>query len=79
MVGADSLKDAEHAYSIDIGCELRGIERYLHMRLGCKVVNLGGLYLTHEFDKRHGVTHIGIVEVEVGGTFEVGNTFAIVY
>ena len=53
MVGADSLKDAEHTYSIDIGSKFRSIEADLNVALGSKVVNLGRLYLAYELDERH--------------------------
>ena len=50
----------------------------LYMRLSRKIVNFCRLHLTNELDKRHGVTHIGIVEVEVGCAFEVGDALAVV-
>ena len=76
MVGAHSLKDTEHAHCIYIGRELRRIEAYLHMRLCGKVIDLGGLHFAYEFDERHGVAHIGIVEVEMWGAFQMCDAFA---
>lgn len=78
VVGADCLKDAEYTNGINIGCELRGIEADLYVRLGCKVVDLGGLHLAYELDERHRVAHIGIVEVEIRGALKVGDTLTVI-
>ena len=79
MVGAYGLEDTEHAYGIDVGSELGCIEADLHMALSCKVVNFGWLHFTNELDERHGVGHVGIVEVEMGCAFKMSDTFAEIH
>ena len=79
MVGAYGLEDTEHAYRIYVGSELGSIEADLYMALSCKVINFGGLHLAHELDERHGVGHVGIVEVEIRNAFEMGDTFAEIH
>ena len=79
MVGANCLKDTKHAHCIYIGRELRGIEADLHMRLCGKVIDLSGLHFAYKLDERHGVAHIGIVEVEMWGTFQMCDAFAEIH
>ena len=78
MVGANGFEDAEYAYGIDISSELGGIEADLHMTLGGEVVDLRRQHLTNEFDQRHGVRHIGIMQVEVRAAFEVSDALTVV-
>ena len=66
MIDAHSLQDAQYAHCIHIGGELRCIEAHLYVALCCQIVYLCGHHLTYQLDQRHGVTHVGIVEVEVG-------------
>ena len=79
VVGTDSFQNAEHARSIYVGGKFRGIKRNLHMALRGKVVNFGRLHLAHHLHKAHGVTHVGIVQVEIRLAFQVRNAFTIVY
>ena len=79
VVGADGLKDAEYAYGIDIGCELGGIEGDLYVRLCCEVVDLGGLDFAYEFDERHGVGEVCVMEVKIRLSFKMSDALAEVY
>ena len=79
MVGAHCLKDTKHAHCIYIGCELRCIEAYLHVGLCGKVINLIRQHFAHEFNERHGVGHVGIVKVEMWGSFQMSYSFAIIH
>ena len=78
MIGPDGLEDSEDTHCIDVCSELRGIERYLDVRLGGEVVDFCRLYLANQLDKGHRVTHVSIMQVEVRLTFEVGDSLAIV-
>ena len=46
MVSADCFKNTEHTYCIYIGSRPRSIETNLYVRLSCKIVDFGRLYLT---------------------------------
>ena len=75
---AHGFEDAQHARGIDIGGELRGVERHLHVALGCKVVDLVGAHLADDLNDAHRVAEIGIMEVEPGSAFEMGDPLAVV-
>ena len=51
----------------------------LYMALGGQVVDFVGTYLVHKLDQGHGVGHVGIMQMEMGGAFEMGDALAIVY
>ena len=78
MVGTDGFEDTQDTGGIHIGRELRRIKADLDVRLGCQIINLVGLNLAHHLDQRHGVAHVGIMEVEIGRTLEMSNALAIV-
>ena len=44
------LQYAKDTRSVNVRCELRRVERHLHMRLRGKVVNLIGAHLTNDLD-----------------------------
>ena len=75
---ADGLKDAEHTCGVYIGSKLRRVEAYLYVALSSQVVNLGRFHLVHHLDDTHRVAEIGIVKMEVGLAFQVGDTLTIV-
>ena len=58
----------------DMLAEIRTGKYGIHpCSLGCQIVNLSWLYFSHELHKRHRITHVGIVQVEMGLAFEVGD------
>ncbi len=75
---AHGLEDAEHACGVDVGGELGGVERDLDMALGGEVVDLVGAHVAHYLEDRHRVAQIGVVEVEIGASLEVGDALAVV-
>ena len=76
--GTDGLKDTQYACGVDVGCELGGIETDLNVALCCQVIDFVGPYLPHDLHDGHGVAEVGIVEVEVGATFEVSYALTVV-
>ena len=78
MVGADSLKDAEDTRGINIGSELRSVEADLDMRLCREIVYLSRLDETDKLDKRHGVCHVGIMEMEMWRALKMGYTLTVI-
>lgn len=72
------LENTQHTRGIDIGGELRRVERHLHMALGRKVIDLVRAYLADHLDDAHRVAEVGVVEVEMGLAFEVCNPLAVV-
>ena len=79
VIGAHGFEDAQHTNGIYIGRKLGRIKTHLHVALRGEVVDFRGLHLANEFDQRHRVGHIGIVKVEAGLAFEVGNALAVVH
>ena len=79
VVGTDGFQYAENASSINVGGKFRGVKRDLHVALGSKVIDFGRLDLAHNFHEAHGVAHVGVVQMEVRLSLEVGNTFAVVH
>ena len=79
MIGAHGFEDAQHTNGIYIGRKLGRIKTHLHVALRGEVVDFRGLHLANEFDQRHRVGHVGIVKVEAGLAFEVGNALAVVH
>ena len=75
---ADGLKDAEHTCGVYISSKLRRVEAYLYVALSSQVVNLSRFHLVHHLDDTHRVAEIGIVKMEVGLAFQVGDTLTIV-
>ena len=61
-----------------IGSKLRRVEAYLYVALSSQIVNLGRFHLVHHLDDTHRVAEIGIVKMEVGLAFQVGDTLTIV-
>ena len=49
------------------------------MRLCSKVINLIRQHFAYELDERHGVRHVGIVKVEMWGSFQMSYSFAIIH
>ena len=76
---ADGLKDTQHSDSVDIRCELRTVERYLHMALRREVVNLVGTNLVHHLHHRHRVAEVRIMQMEIPVTLKMGYSFAEIY
>ena len=79
VIGAHGFEDAQHTNGIYIGRKLGRIKTHLHVALRGEVVDFRGLHLANEFDQRHRVGHVGIVKVEAGLAFEVGNALAVVH
>ena len=79
MIGAHSLEDAKHAHGIDIGGELRRVERHLHMALSGEIIYFVGHHLAHKLHQRHRVAHIGIVQVEIWQSLQVCDALAIIH
>ena len=75
----DGLQYAQHTYGVDIGCELRRVERYLYVTLGSEVIDFRRAHLADDAQDAHRVAEVGIVQVEVGQTLQMGNTLAEVY
>ena len=75
---ADSLNDTQDTDGIDVGGIFRRVEAYLYVALSSQVVNLGRFHLVHHLDDTHRVAEIGIVKMEVGLAFQVGDTLTIV-
>lgn len=75
---AHGLKDTQNARGIDIGGELRRVERHLHMALCREVIDLVGTHLADHLDDAHRVAEIGVVKVEMGFAFEMGDALAVV-
>lgn len=75
---AHGLKDTQHARCIDIGGELRRVERHLHVALGREVVDFVGTHLADHLDDAHRVAEIGVVQVEIRFSLQMGDTFAVV-
>lgn len=75
---ANGLQDTQHARCIDVGGELRRIERNLHVALGRKVIDLVGTHRADHLDDAHRVAEIGVVQVEIRFSLQMGDTFAVV-
>lgn len=75
---AHGLEDTQYARGIDIGGELRRVERHLHVALGRKVIDLVGAHLADHLDDTHRVAEVGVVKVKMGFAFEMGDALAIV-
>ena len=75
---AHSLEDAQYTYCIDVGSELRRVEADLHVALSSEVVDFAWTNLADNAKDAHRVTQVGIVEVEVWGSFKMCDTLAIV-
>ena len=78
MVRAHRFQNTQYAYCIDIRRELGCVKRNLHVALRRQVVNLIGLHLSDQFDERHGVTHVGIMEMEMRRTLQMGDTLSVI-
>ena len=76
MAGAHSLEHAEYTSGIDISREFRRVETDLHMALGCQVVYLVGTDFVHDLDYGHGVTQVGIVQMEMGLALQMSDALA---
>lgn len=77
--GADSFQDSEHSGGIDIGRKLGAVKTYLYVALGCKVVYFIGLYFAYYLYYTHGVTQVGVVQMEMGLAFQVSYALAVIY
>ena len=75
---AHSLKHTEHSGCIGVGCVFRHIKRYLNMALGCKVVYLIGLHIHDDLYQAHGVSHVGIMQMKVWMTLQMGDSLAVI-
>lgn len=75
---AHGLKDTQHARGIDIGGELRRVERHLHVALSRKVIDLVGTHRADHLDDAHRVAEVGVVKVKMGFAFEMGDALAVI-
>ena len=79
MTGSDGLQNAENADSINVGSEFRRIKTDLDVALGSQVVDFIGLYLPDHLDDAHRITKVGIVKMEAGTAFKMGNPFTEIH
>ena len=79
MVRPNGFQHTQNTYGIHVGGELRCVERHLHMALCGQVVDLRRLYFSHQFDQRHRVAHIGIVQVEMRFALQMSYTLAEIH
>lgn len=75
---AYGLEDAQYARSIDVGRELRSIERNLHMALSRQVINLVRTYFSNDLQNTHRVAEVGVMQVEMRFSFQMSNTLAVI-
>ncbi len=73
------LKDAQDSDGVHVGCEFRHVERYLHVALGCEIVDFVGTHFAYHLDEAHRVGKVGIVEMEIRITLEMGDPLAEIY
>ena len=76
---ADCFQYTKYTGRIDIGRELGRVEADLYVALGRLVVYLIGLHLVHHLHYRHGVAQVGIMQVTMRLTLQMGNTLAEVH
>ena len=76
---SDCLQNAQHAYGIDIGGELRGVKAYLYMALCCEVVDFRRLHLANDPQNAHGVAQVCVVQMEMGRSLYMSDTLAKVH
>ena len=73
------FQNAQYARGVDIGCKLRSVERHLNMALGCKVIDFIRTDLADDLQQTHRVTQIGIVQMEMRQTLQMGNPLPKIY
>ena len=79
MVRTNGLQNTQYTYGIDVGRELRGIERHLHMTLRSEVVNLIRLHFAYQLHQRHRVTHVGIMQMKMRRALQMRYALAEVH
>ena len=73
------LENAQHAHGVNIGGVFRRIEAHLHVALCREVVNLGRAHQANHAEDAHGVAEVGVVEVEMRFTLQVGDAWPEVH
>ena len=75
---ADRLQTAQNAGGVDVGCEFGGIERYLYVALGGKIIEFVGAHFGDDLKDRHRVAEIRIMQVKIGMPLEMSYAFAVI-
>ena len=70
---------SQYTGGIYIGSKLRRIETYLYMALRSQIVYFIRTNSADYLNQTHRVTQMCIMQVEMGPSFKMGNTFSIVY
>ena len=76
---ADSLKDAQHPGRVNVGRELRRVERHLDVALRREVVHLVRSHAVHHLDQTHRVPQIGVMEMEIRLPLKVRDPLTVVH
>ena len=75
----DGFQYAEDSGSIYIGRIFRRVETYLYMALGREIVYFIGTHTSYHLNQAHRVGHVGIMQMKMRASFQVGDPFAEIH